>query len=115
MQADVRGLLDAANEISRHALGQPVGADQHVHVTTRAGEEDRCLACRITTLGLQMSGGIVDAAAKKTRKVGNVGHPVLRAAGDETDRGGSPPGFAFVRTPVTFLWGLSPPRRCKSQ
>ena len=90
------------------------GTDQHVHVTTRAGEEDRRLACRITTpddhdilvgaeLGLQMSGGIVDAAAKKTRKVGNIGHPVLRAADDEADRGGSPPGFAFVRTPVTFL------------
>ena len=34
MQADVRGVFDAANEVSRHALGQPVGADQHVHVTT---------------------------------------------------------------------------------
>src|ERR1700680_1609907 len=30
-----------------------------------------------------MSRGVVDATAKKTREVGDIGHPVLRTAGNE--------------------------------
>src|ERR1700733_7125816 len=76
VQGDVRRLFDAANEILRHALGQTVGADQHVHAPTGPGEKDRSLARGITAAddrdlfgrtqrSLQVSGSIVDATTKK--------------------------------------------------
>src|SRR2546421_7488297 len=46
-------------------------------------------------------GGIEDAAAKKTRKVGNIGHPVLRAAGDED-------GSAAHRSAIDHVDGVRP-------
>jgi hypothetical protein len=109
MQADVRGLLDAANKVLRHALGQSVGAHQHVNVTTRAGEEDRRLACGITAtddydilvgaeFGLQVSCGIVDAAAKKA--VGNIWHPIPGSARDEDGSA----AYRFAVSHVDRVW-----------
>jgi hypothetical protein len=79
-QLDRGVALDTANEISRHALGQAAGPDDHVDARRRLCEEHRRLASRIaaayyddllaaTQLRLHERGTVVDARTLELREI----------------------------------------------
>src|SRR6202035_432593 len=93
-QLDVGGLLDAADQVARHALGETAAAHQHMDPSGLAGQEYRRLARGVAAAdhddllpraepGLDLGGAVVDAGALEPRQVGQVRPAVLRAAGDD--------------------------------
>ena len=87
-------VLDAPDQVARHALGQAVGADQHVHALGRLRQEHRGLAGRVAAahhdhllagaqLRLHEGGAVVNAGALEPRQVVERRLAVLGAGGDD--------------------------------
>ena len=98
VHGDVRAVLDTADQVARHALGQPIGAHQHMNLVAGPGQKDGGLAGRVaaaddddflvlTKLRFQVGRGVIDAGAQEARQVFDFQRPVLRAAGDQHNVG----------------------------
>src|SRR5205807_7478595 len=79
-QSDVGTLFDPADQVTRHAGGQPGVAHQHMHVFSDSREEDRRLSGRIAPsddddllvlaeLPFQTGGAVVDTHAFELAEV----------------------------------------------
>src|SRR5262249_32386931 len=93
-QSDVRGLLDAADEVARHAGREAFAADEDVDLARGLREEHRGLTSgvaaaddddvvRFAALGLDESRAVVDAGAFEALELGDLELSVLRAGGDD--------------------------------
>ena len=93
-QLNRRVVLDAANQVARHAVGQAARADEHVDPPRGLGQEHRRLSGRVASadddhlvaaagLRLDERRAVVDAGAFESREVLDRGAPVLHAGGDD--------------------------------
>ncbi len=93
-QGDLRVVLDAPDQVARHALREALGAHEHVHALGRLREEHRRLAGRVAApddhqllagaeLRLHERGAVVHAGPLEPRQARQGELPVLGARGDD--------------------------------